>query len=179
LSTTPQLEGADFSADAAALLDGVDTPAEFERLRRQFDAGHRQSALTAIQFAWMLRAPVPDWALAVIGQAVRDWNGAEFRTLDEALGVQRPKGWRMDAARRAQMLGGAIFVGVNQLLAAGEPYSDDVFAAIGARWGVGKTAAKEIYYGELDYLQAFFPQHFGEPRSSREKQKKPALRKRR
>ena len=97
-----------------------------------------------------------------------------MRTLDEALGVERPKGFRMDAASRHAMFGGAIFIEVNKRLET-EQYDDDIFEEVGKKWSIGKTATKQIYSSELRYFKEKYPETYKQVLSSRASRKKPAV----
>lgn len=156
-------------------MNDADIERNFSRLQAGFEAGDNTCALHAVAFAWYFKVAVPDWALAHVARGIRDWSSCETRTLDEALGVERPAGFRLDAAKRQYMHGGAILVGVNRLLEH-QAYSDEVFEEIGAEWGIGKTAAKQIYHAELSYLEEKFPETYSQIMASRKKRKKPALR---
>lgn len=79
-----------------------------------------------------------------------------------------------DAARRHVLHDGAIFIEINKLLES-EAYSDELFEEVGKRWGLGKTATKEIYYAERSHLLDEHPQLAEKLKSSREMAKKSAV----
>ena len=55
-----------------------------------------------------------------------------------------------------------------------EPYDDEIFEDAGKRWGIGKTAAKEIYYSEMAHLKANHRPTYDGIMSSRRTSKIPA-----
>lgn len=146
----------------------------FERLRVRFGDGEKAAALHALAFAYYLKVPPPDWAIAHVLQGYQRWGYAEVRTLDEALEIERPKGFRLDAASRAIQHGGSILMEVNKRLET-EPYDDQIFEDAGQRWGIGKTVAKEIYYAAMKNLKDNHPGTYQAILSSRESAKKPAV----
>ena len=153
---------------------GVDIGAHFERLRLSFDTGEKSAALHALAFSYHFRVEPPLWATTHLNDGYRRWSSAEVRTLDAALGIERPKGFRLDAANLQAMLGGTIFVEVNRLLET-EPYDDEIFAEVGNGWGIGKTATKRIYTAQLRSIEKGFPESYKQVISSRLKRKKSAV----
>ena len=152
---------------------GIDLDAEFERFRLHFEQGDKSCALHALAFACYFDCRPPRWAIEHVITGYRNWSGAEVRTLDEALGIDRPKGWRLGPARNAARYGGSIFIEVNKLLEKVD-FTDDVFHAVGERRGIGKTAASEIYYGQLRALEEVQPGIGDAVKASRKTSKKPA-----
>lgn len=151
---------------------GIDLDAEFERFRLHFEQGDKSCALHALAFACYFDSRPPRWAIEHVLTGYRNWSSAEVRTMDEALGIKRPKGWQLRTARNASRYGGAIFVEVNKLLEK-EACTDDVFHQVGKRRRIGKTAASEIYYGELRALEERQPGIGKAIKASRKKSKKP------
>lgn len=152
---------------------GIDLDAEFERFRICFEQGDKSCALHALAFACYFDSRPPRWAIEHVITGYRNWHGAEVRTLDEALGIERPKGWRLGPARNAARHGGAIFIEVNKLLEKVD-FTDDVFHTVGERRGIGKTATSEIYYGKLQALERRQPGIGKAVKASRKKSRKPA-----
>jgi hypothetical protein len=69
------------------------------RFEAEFRAGKRDRSLKAINFCFHVSHPVPLWAMQQFCDALWNYEMAKARTLDEAFGVIRPKGWHRDAAR--------------------------------------------------------------------------------
>ena len=155
------------------LARDADIAANFKTLQERFNEGARSAALHALAHAYYFRVMPPKWAIEHVADGYGRWSKAEVKTLDEALGIQRPKGFRLDAVNRSLMHGGMILIDVNKRLET-EPYDDEIFEDAGKKWGIGKTAAKDIYYSEMDYLKLNHPETYAGILSSREKSRKAA-----
>lgn len=71
-----------------------DIDSTFARWRDEYDAGEKEALTSVLWLAGALRLAPPEWALLALFQGLNAWRHGEYRTIDEALGVQRPKGWR-------------------------------------------------------------------------------------
>lgn len=165
VQSLPTVEADDYLQRTAEL--------NFKRLQGSFDAGQKSAALAAIKLGYFFGERPPQWALKFFSDALSRWGMAEVRTLDEAFGVERPKGFRQDAANRRAMFGSAILIEVNRRLET-EAYDDEIFSDVGEKWGMGKTAAKDIYLAEMKSIKDRHPDEHKRIISSRKSQKKPA-----
>ncbi|WP_158543520.1 hypothetical protein [Dyella solisilvae] len=89
--------------------------AQLEQCEVEFRAGRKKACLKAISICFQFGNPVPAWAQRAFVTGVTRYETAEARTLDEALGVKRPKGWRQSRARARLGKGTAAYVMVNAL----------------------------------------------------------------
>ncbi len=159
----------------ASLSDlGIDVEFEFDQLKKSFDEGNNACALHALAFSLYFDAKPPEWAIKHLNNGYQRWHYAEVRTLDEALGIERPKGFRLDAAKRNAMHAAAIMIEVNKRLQQ-ESYDDEIFEEVGKIWGLGKTATKEIYTAQMKSIELSHPETYKRMIASRKKRKKPAL----
>ena len=71
-----------------------DLELNFARWRAEYNVGEKEALIAALSIAGAAGVPAPEWAASALSQALQAWRHGEYRTIDEALGVQRPKGWR-------------------------------------------------------------------------------------
>lgn len=71
--------------------------------------------LRQVQWAYLSNKPIPDEAQDAIKLAVQKYMTSEAKTLDEALGITRPKGWRQNAARYRSRYRWEIYMAVREM----------------------------------------------------------------
>lgn len=118
------------------------------RLKADHESGDRQAAIMALKMAWWFRVPVPDWALRTIAVGFGKWSSGDARTIDEALGVERSKGWRKP--RPEHFLASLAWQKGIEMLKAGrardESFKEDLAAHCSFEgMSVGKTLAYEMF----------------------------------
>jgi hypothetical protein len=99
--------------------------------------------------------PLPALAQRVAAELLeveREWSAGRVRTLDEALGWRRPKGWRFHpsaAVRRDERLRPAVYAVIEQRRL-GVP-TTRVFDEVGARYAVSGADLKRACYSHPAY----------------------------
>jgi hypothetical protein len=114
------------------------------RLKARHDAGDGRALFealdlnTSIMVPWIAEAYAKGW-----GRYLRH----EAKTLDEAFGVERPKGQHFEAARKRERLRPQIILGVYALHANGKgmPLDGAIFETIGREAGISGREASEIF----------------------------------
>lgn len=119
--------------------------ARFYELELMHEAGLRHAPLLALEDAVRLGMPVPTWASDVILRGIVRWSRGLDKTLDEAMGVQRPKNWDQEAAqKRFQKL--ARVVDAVERLRKERPVDDLLFDEVGEGHSVSGATVKRWYY---------------------------------
>lgn len=84
--------------------------------------------------------------------ALERYKTADARTLDEAFGIARPKGWSQSAARsrsRKTGLGISVAAAIYYLIAGASlrkrAIDDELYAEVGAKYGVSGATARNFY----------------------------------
>jgi hypothetical protein len=129
-------------AEADALPDEI-VAAILDEHRARFERGHKAELLYAIRLCLDQRVVAPEWVVDAFARAMRKWGSFDVRTLDEAFGVEWPKGKSIAAARKRWRLALAARLAVSEARRAGRAVDDELFEEIGRRLGVGKTLVKE------------------------------------
>ena len=132
-------------------MSADDVERNFARWRTAHEAGDKAAPIVAVKLAWYFRVPVPDWALQAIAEGFRKWTAGETRTIDEALGVERPKRWRVS---KGPPIASGVYMEAKKRMP-GEPYSEELFAEVAEHWGIGATTASEMYRGYKRELDAW------------------------
>lgn len=126
-----------------------------EEFRKAYEAGNRIALFHAISTCLAHEVRAPKWVYDAFHVAVFGWALAEFRTLDQAFGVTRPKGWSQKRARKDAM-GFWIWSRVNDYRREnrGTKITRDLFVAVaekinavnGDRFHVNATDVQAAYY---------------------------------
>ncbi len=75
-------------------------PSWMDEFRRRYDAGETRALFDAISSCLAHGIKAPDWVWQAYHVAWLKWSMADCRTLDEAFGVARPKGWSRKRAKK-------------------------------------------------------------------------------
>ena len=128
-----------------------------EGCRADIEAGNGDALLYALLQVCMSDAPMPTWLRPKLAAAVRRYTHDQERTLDEAFGVVRPKGWHQKAAHERRKKGARVFHTICGMRAAGAALDEALFKAVGNLHGVGKTVAADWYYHHLERYVGLSP----------------------
>ncbi|MEG3791076.1 hypothetical protein V1318_13180 [Lysobacter sp. CCNWLW3] len=103
--------------------------------------------LEAISTAATLALPMPVWLASAVTGAIAAYKNYDVRTLDEAFGVERPKGKRQDAERKERASAIYVIAEVLRLHHVQKvPISVEIFEIAGETCGVKKTTAENWFY---------------------------------
>lgn len=96
--------------------------------------------------------PFPDRVWSPFMAALESYKNAEARTLDEAFGVRRPKGWSQSAARaraRKNKIGmstaAAVYLSVVHRHLQGRPIAQELFDEVGDKHAISGSTARNYY----------------------------------
>jgi hypothetical protein len=107
-----------------------------------------EALYAAVVFAHY-QLPLPAWLVPHLAEKLNRYTGFEVRTLDEAFGVSR-KGMNLAAARRTlENIDEATFA-LAQLAGAGLPVNEELFEAVGEKYGVGRSTMVD-WWTQSDY----------------------------
>ena len=151
----------DLQARSAAGASDVELMAlayrvQAEELRPLVESGDAGALLHALYFASHDDVPMPDWLGARLGRALNAYNGHEARTLDDAFGISRPKGYHARANRERWLKGPLIVSDAMTLHASGVPLGVAMFDALGDLHGISKTRASEYFYFHKNKLTSTY-----------------------
>lgn len=120
-----------------------------DRVTARDEAGNYtdgDAVLEAVMTAAMLGLPMPRWLAGRVAHAISAYQNYDVKTLDEAFGVMRPKGKRLDAEQSERQNAIYVIAEVLRLHASGQPIDAGLFELAGASCGVGKTTAESWFY---------------------------------
>ncbi len=117
-----------------------------EDYRRRFEAGNGAALLSAIAFCGQQHIPMPRWLVETFYSRWSSWNRFQSRTLDEAFGVESPKGWRFGAQRRYSHLEPFVHCYILEEKKKGRAVDESLFEDVGQRFNIAKTLVSEYYY---------------------------------
>lgn len=131
----------------------LDVAAMFEKYE---GTGNGIYLLQAIQACGLYRLPIPINIRRALGAVLDRYSSAEARTLDEAFGIKRPKGWNQSSeiSKHRDIGSGyskayAIWRAVKQSHEDGSPIDIGLFEGIGADFAVSGSTARK-YYREVE-----------------------------
>ena len=112
----------------------------------RFDSGDNVAALQALRACGQYGVAMPDWLVDALFRATNQWFSLRVRTLDEAFGVELPKGKHLDRLRERQKLRVEVFNRIEALRNEGCSVSEALFDIVGREFGIRKTKCGELYY---------------------------------
>ena len=137
---------------------------QLEHYRARYEAGAKDALLQAVYWCLGFNEPPPDWVRYHVNAALMRFWLYETTTLDDSFGVTRSTDPRsINAGRKTVELTEpvtlAILDAIRVAKAAGKRLSLDdlLFEEIGARFGIGKTAVKELWARGRAALGGIYP----------------------
>jgi hypothetical protein len=112
---------------------------------RRAAEGDGEELLRVVYLSALHQLPIPDDVRGLLVQTIRDYLTLEVRSLDEAFGVERPKGFRLADRRRRLDLEVPVYNFVIERVELGEPV-DDALHDAAKHFGTSRTIASEMYY---------------------------------
>lgn len=131
----------------------IPSPELFDDLRRQYEAGDNTRLIAAMNLCAQYGVPMPKWVATAWLAATRLWAAGAAKSLDEAIGVARPKGKHAAAIAKKRRLMSRVW---NHVKEHRLPVCEDTFNAVGKQFGIGGTLAKEYFY-EVDRIVSGAP----------------------
>jgi hypothetical protein len=126
--------------------------AYLEGLHTNFNAGDKNALFQAIRECGRQNIPMPEWTVNAFFAATNRWYRMDVKTLDDAFGIEWPKGKRFDAAKRNQNLSYAVYRRCFELSNPELPpetrrrRDNQLFEDVGKEFGIGKTLASRYFY---------------------------------
>ena len=119
-----------------------------EFLRKQYvEEGKRLAIIEAIRRCAMTKVPLPDWAADEFVKCYDKVMGYQVASWDDVFGNPLPRGMQRAKARLIKEAAPHIVKLVNkEQYTNGRAIDDGLFEEVGARFGIGKTLCKELYY---------------------------------
>jgi hypothetical protein len=123
-----------------------------ELCHERYDHGDKGALLDAVEI--LLNGGSPPWVREAFAAAWSNYRQYEAVTLDEAFGVERPKGSHPKRARERETLRPQIMLRVYELHRQGAPLDLRTFAQVGEELGIdAKTVARIFGEPESDALR--------------------------
>lgn len=145
-------------------LDPLRSDFKDQLLRRhkaKFETGDGEALLQAVSMCLESKIDPPDWLTLAVRLALVRYAGAEARTLDQAFGVHRRKGWQTKRGRKDALVY-VVWQRVVQHHRAGESIGRDLFETVaeelniepgdmyaGLKWN--GTDVQDAYYSVKSY----------------------------
>jgi hypothetical protein len=129
---------------------------DLKKMRADYEGGKKLRLLAAAVRCGKTGVLLPDWIVDGLEEIHRRYTTCEVRTMDEAFGVERPKGFHAGAAHEEIVKSVGVFKRVVELRRGGCAVSDDFFAGVGQEFGVSATKARNWYYGLRKHFGSVF-----------------------
>jgi hypothetical protein len=117
-----------------------------EELHSSYAAGDNFQLLAAMRFCASHEREMPQWVVDAFHHATDKWYSLQSKTLDEALGVAWPSGKALQAARKKRREQITVYNKVMELLDSGRSIDDELFAEVGAKYGLSNDDVADYYY---------------------------------
>jgi hypothetical protein len=114
-----------------------------KKLRKRIKRGDMVALLDAVDLCARSGIPLPTWLATDFCNRFMKWRLFHAKSLDEAFAVTR-KRMRIKSRATDEWLKLPITL---EVLSKDAPIGEEMFELVGKKFGVGKTTAKDIYYG--------------------------------
>lgn len=108
--------------------------------------------LLALEIASECKCEIPAWAAGHIVKAIRDFRFARYRTLDEAFGVARPKGFSLNSENKRLNYIWSVHVAVQDRTENGNNL-ETAIEAVAKDFGFSESDVKRLYYEAKKLLE--------------------------
>jgi hypothetical protein len=137
-------------------LDGMRADHE-DGKKPEADQSKKIAILKAAVLCGKSRHPLPRWITEGLEEIHRRYSTFEVRTIDEAFGVARPKGFHVGKMNEVLTKSLRVYFHVEKLRMAGDRVKVEFFDNVGREFGISATKAKEYYYAWRKKLGRMFP----------------------
>ena len=109
---------------------------DLDVMRSAYREGKKIRLLEAAVRCGKMKVPLPSWVVDGLEEVFRRYSTCEVRTLDEAFGVSRPKGFH--SGKMNEVLTKSLWVSfrVEELRRNGQSVSDEFFDGVGREFAV-------------------------------------------
>jgi hypothetical protein len=113
-------------------------------LRIRYEIGDKSALVEALKIYCEQEKPtLPNWVASGVFKAIYKWRECEFRTLDEAFAVQRPKGFTLNTERKKRKL---LFLIHDEVEYSDLKKGDALWQSIGHKYNISDSSVKAYYY---------------------------------
>ena len=110
----------------------------------RYEIGDKSALIEALKIYCEQEKPtLPNWVASGVFKAIYKWRECEFRTLDEAFAVQRPKGFRIITERKKRKL---LFVIHAEVEFSDIKKGNELWEDIGNKHCISAGTAKQYFY---------------------------------
>lgn len=114
--------------------------------QKQYEKGDKSALLEAIEHCAMCRLVMPDWVVSDYVFAFRSWSRLKVKTLDDAFGVAKPKGFRIEVAKEEMYTATAVYMEIIRLERQGFPiHQDGAIAEVCEKFHINRDKAWKYY----------------------------------
>jgi hypothetical protein len=123
---------------------------EFDDLMDQlcelYEKGHKPALAVGLAYCIKDNRPIPPWLATAFGEACKKIASHEIESWDCVFGEPVLKGQRLHTLRRNSRIRKPLWRRVQERRAAGAAITKELFAEVGAEFGLSATVAADIYY---------------------------------
>lgn len=135
-------------------MDDTDHNANLEPLRQKYECGDSTALIDTLRYCLTFTVPVPEWAAAPVRDGLTGWRFDRYKTLDQALGVQRPKNYDNTRGLSKNRYLWEIYDEVRAAHEAGVPL-DETFDKVSEKYGTSASTVKRMYYEAKKLIETF------------------------
>lgn len=114
--------------------------------RVAYETGRNIPLFVALRLCACHGLPMPDWVAEAYLRGHNRWNSFDAPSLDEAFGVQLPKGSHISRLRKESKLRIAVPLKVRELQQQGRALDESLFRDVGLALNVSGSTARDAYY---------------------------------
>jgi hypothetical protein len=118
---------------------------ELDRLQRRFESGKRYALALALHVCAAFEVKIPRWAADAYLEGIEKITHFRADSWDVIFGPAIPKGRHLASLRKRLEKASKVRMEVWLRHRNGEPIDDQLFEAVGQKFGIGTTLAKQYY----------------------------------
>jgi hypothetical protein len=119
-------------------------------------ADHKAAIPTGLAYCIANNLPIPPWLGTAFCDACRKVSSYDRPSWNDVFGEPVLKGQRLYTLRRNSRIREPLWKRIQERRAAGAAITKELFAEVGAEFGLGATVASDIYYENKELFWRFW-----------------------
>jgi hypothetical protein len=125
-----------------------------ELMHEFYKLGNKSVIPAGLEYCMANNRLIPPWLATAFRAAYKQVEMSEVSSWDDVFGRPLKKGQRLATKRRNKRIAEPLFRAIRERHETGAAISKDLFAEVGAEFGVSGTVASDIYYEMIHALKA-------------------------
>jgi hypothetical protein len=124
-----------------------------DQLCALYEKGHKPAIPVGLAYCIKNNRSIPPWLATAFGDACKKIGSHEVESWDCVFGEPVLKGQRLYTLRRNSRICEPLWKRIQERRAAGAAITKELFAEVGAEFGLSATVAADIYYDNKELFE--------------------------